>query len=133
VTEPEQRQDGANPGTLKWAVRLLAVETVALAALTVFLVYLDITARVTAAQAALSVTGYGVLMTAGFLAVTVGLARRRRWARAPAIVLNLLQVPIGMSILSAGLFWIGAPAVAAGLATAALLLAPATREALGVR
>jgi hypothetical protein len=125
--------DAETPATLRWAVRLLFVEAAALVVLTVFLVYLDVTARMTAVQAALSITGYVALMAAALFAVAVALARRRRWARAPAIVLHLLQIPIGMTMVSGGLPLFGVPAVALGVTVAALLLAPATREALGIR
>lgn len=118
--------------TLRWAVRLILAEAVALAVLTLFLVYLDLTADWTAAQMALSITGYLALMTALFFAVGIALARGRRWARGPAIVLELLQVPIGYTMLTNGLPLVGGPLLVLGLTGAVLLLAPGTRRALGL-
>ena len=80
TTAPEQA-----PATLRWAVRLLFVEGAGLALLTLLFVYFDVTAEWTAAEVALSSTGYLALMTALFLGVAVALHRRRRWARGPAL------------------------------------------------
>jgi hypothetical protein len=119
--------------TLRWAVRLLFLEGVGLALLTLVVVYLDITAEWTAASIALSSTGYLALMTVLFLGVAVALHRRRRWARGPGIVAQMLQMPIGWTMLTHGQPLIGAPLFALGLAGAILLFAPSTRIALGIR
>jgi hypothetical protein len=121
------------PATLRWAVRLLFLEGTGLALLTLVIVYLDVTAEWTAASIALSSTGYLALMTALFLGVAVALHRRRRWARGPGIVAQMLQMPIGWTMLTHGQPWIGAPLFALGLAGAILLFAPSTRIALGIR
>ena len=67
----------------------------------------------------------------GWLAVT--LARTRAWARGPSIALELLLVPIGYYMVAGGSAWLGVPTIIAALATTGLLLAPATRAALGIR
>jgi hypothetical protein len=121
------------PATLRWAVRLLLLEGAGLAALTLLFVYLDLTAEWTAVDMALSSTGYLALMTAIFIGMGVALHRRRRWARGPAIVAQMLQMPIGWTMLTHGQPFIGAPLFALGLVGAILLFAPSTREALGVR
>jgi hypothetical protein len=121
-----------NAPTLQWAVRLLFLQAAGLAVVTGLLVYLNITAKWTTAQMALSTTGYVALMTVAFTFVAVSLARRRRWARGPAIVIELLQVPIGYTMLTNGLPAVGGPVLVLGLAGAVLLLAPATRRALGL-
>lgn len=127
-TAPER-----TPATLRWAVRLLLLEGAGLAALTLFFVYLDLTASWTAAKMALSSTGYLALMTVLFIAIGVALHRRRRWARGPGIVTQMLQMPIGWTMLTHGAPWLGGPLFALGLAGAILLFAPSTRIALGVR
>ena len=121
-----------NAPTLQWAVRLLFLQAAGLAVVTALLVYLNLTAKATTMQMALSITGYVALMTAAFAFVGVSLSRRRRWARAPAIVIELLQVPIRYTMLTNGLPALGAPVLLLGLAGAVLLLAPATRRALGL-
>jgi hypothetical protein len=49
---------------------------------------------------ALLIAGVGVLL----LLAARGLLRRRRWARSPVVVVQLLAVPVGMSLLSAGVW-----------------------------
>ncbi|MDG6104820.1 hypothetical protein Daura_05285 [Dactylosporangium aurantiacum] len=121
------------PATLRWAVRLLFVEGAGLALLTLLFVYFDLTSEWTAAEIALSTTGYLALMTVLFLSVAVALHRRRRWARGPGIVAQMLQMPIGWTMLTHGQPLIGVPLFALGLAGAILLFAPSTRIALGIR
>lgn len=128
TTAPERA-----PATLRWAVRLLFLEGAGLALLTLLFVYYDVTGEWTAAEIALSTTGYLALMTVLFLSVAVALHRRRRWARGPGIVAQMLQMPIGWTMLTHGQPLIGAPLFALGLAGAILLFAPSTRIALGIR
>jgi hypothetical protein len=119
--------------TLTWAVRLLFVEVVALVAFSVLLIYLDATNHASAAESAASITGFSVLMTAALALVSYSLARRRRWARAPAIVIELLLVAAGYTILRVGgALVVGIPVLVLGLLGAGLLLAPGTRRALGL-
>ena len=48
-------------------------------------------------------------------------------------MLELLLIPIGYSLVTSGLAVLGIPVLLLGLAGTALLLAPATRAALGAR
>jgi hypothetical protein len=66
------------------------------------------------------IAGCGVLL----LLAARGLLGHRRWARAPVVVVQLLAVPVGVSLLSAGVW---APAVLL------LALAGATLAALASR
>jgi hypothetical protein len=61
------------------------------------------------------------------------LHHRRGWARGPAIVLEMLFIPIGYYMTTGGLAWLGLPVMALGLVGAGLLLAPSTRTALGLK
>jgi hypothetical protein len=110
---------------------MLAGEAVALLALLAFLLYQDLTGAAETAQGAVAVTLY----TAIFVVILGGLARalhrRRRWARGPAIVLQMLLIPIGYTMAVSGLPALGIPVMVIGLAGAGILLAPATREAVG--
>jgi uncharacterized membrane protein (DUF2068 family) len=131
VTEPT----GASPGasTLRWAVVLLAVETLGVAVVSAFLVYEDVTARATNPGNAWSITGFALAVAILMAVVCWALSRRRSWARGPAIVLEMMLLPIGYYMIRGGLAWIGVPVLLLGLFGAGLLLAPATREALGIR
>jgi hypothetical protein len=118
--------------TLVWAVRVLAAETVALIGLTIFLIYQDLTTTVGDTGIATAVTVYTAVMAALLGGLGWALHRRRSWARGPAIVLQLLLLPIGYSMVTTGL-WLGAAVIAVGLCGAGTLLAPSTRAALGMR
>jgi hypothetical protein len=122
----------ASPTTLKVAVWLLLLQASVLALLTLYLVYLDLTAESATVAGALSTTVFVAIMAAAFSAVGISLLRRRRWARGPAIVIEMLQVPIGYTMLTHGLPAVGVPVLAFGLVGAGLLLAPSTRRALGL-
>ena len=58
--------------------------------------------------------------------------RRRAGARAPAIVLQLMLLPIGYYMIQGGLGWLGVPLIILGVAVCGLLVSPPTTRALGV-
>jgi hypothetical protein len=76
------------------------------------------------------VIGYFALYAVAFTFLAVGLWRRRRWVRAPLIVLQLLLTVVGASLVAAGVPVAGLVLVAVPLVCAGLLLSSATREAL---
>jgi hypothetical protein len=116
--------------TLRWAVGILAAETVGLVGLVIYLLYADVVGGAQSLRGAVTVTAFTALTAALFATLAGALRRRRSWARGPAIVVQLLLVPIGYSLVSTGLVWAGVPVMALGLGGAAALIAPATREAL---
>lgn len=119
--------------TLLWAVRLLLAETALLILLMIFLGYQDLTAHADTAHGALAVTAYTAVMAALLGVLGWSLHRRRAWARGPAIVLQLLLLPIGYTMVSGGLWWAGLAVMAVGFCGSATLLAPTTRAALGMK
>lgn len=119
------------PASLRTALLLLGAETVLLALVTVFLVDADIAGEGATAMTAIATTVF-VALLAGLLGwLAWSLLRRRAWARGPAIVLQLLLVPIGVTMLTGGAPTVGIPTILIGLAGAGSLLAPTTRGALG--
>ena len=120
----------AMPVTLRWAVRLLWVETAALTAVAAAVLYQDVDGSAGSARGAAAVTMYTALVAAALAVLAWSLGHRRRWARGPAIVAQLLLLPVGFSMVSGGLIWLGLPVIMAGLFGAVTLLAPATRLAL---
>lgn len=123
----------AMPASLRWAVGLLAAESVGLGALVAFLLYEDLNAPAGSVGSAIAVTLFAALM-AGLLGLLAwALWRRRGWARGPAMVLQLLMLPIGYYMITGAVAWLGLLVVAIGLGGAGALLAPATRAALGGR
>ncbi|GIL28462.1 hypothetical protein NUM_37160 [Actinocatenispora comari] len=129
VSEPERR---VLPATLKIAVGLLWAEGVALFALGIWLVVASFTGRPT--DRAASITEAVVTVVLGLLLGVLGylLVRRHAWARGPVIVLQLMLLAIGYFMISAGVVWAGVLVIALGLVVAGLLIAPASRESLGI-
>lgn len=119
------------PDTLRWAVRLLRAEAVALAALAGWLVWADLTATRTDLVSALFVTGFAIAGAVALWALGGALSRRRAGARAPAMVLELMLLPVGWFMISGGLGWLGVPLMVLGLGVCALLVSPPTTKALG--
>jgi hypothetical protein len=120
------------PGALRVAIGLLAAQAVAVALLVAFLLYKDLTAEVVVVRDAVIVTGFTAIMAILLGLFAWALARRRGWARGPAVVLELMLLPIGWFMTTGGLAWLGVPVLLIGLLGAGLLVAPATRQALGV-
>ncbi|GAY09919.1 hypothetical protein [Pseudonocardia sp. N23] len=74
-------------------------------------------------------TGYFVLIGVACVAIGVGLLRGRRWARSPAIVVELLLLPVVYSLLgpSKQIVW-GIVVGAVVIATFLLLISERSRE-----
>jgi hypothetical protein len=121
------------PATLRWAIILLGAQAVGWVGLVALLIYADIRSTSTSTAGATGLTLFVVLVAALFGLFVWALSGRRAWARGPAIVLELLLLPAGYSLLVSGLAIIGIPVLLLAGATVALLLAPATRAALGAR
>jgi hypothetical protein len=79
-------------------------------------------AAVTTLLAAAAASGLGL--------VARGLLRRRRWARAPALVTNLLVLPVAVGLVQGGRWYVGGPLLLWAVAVLGLLFAPATDAAL---
>ena len=120
------------PGSLRWAVRLLFVQAVGAAVVGGVLVYAAFTQP--AVSLASGVTTVAVPFGLGALLAVLAwqLTRRRSWARGLAIVLELLLLLLGYPMVTGGAAWAGIPLMALSLGGAALLLAPSSREALGI-
>lgn len=120
----------ALPTSLRVAVVILALEALALTAVAVYLGYEAVTGEPVSLRGALMVITYTALMAVVAGALCRALARRRSGARGPAVVLQILLVPLGGYLLSGGWYWTGVPTTLAGLCGVAALLARGTREAL---
>jgi hypothetical protein len=114
-------------------VRLLIAQSAVLAAVTLWLVYEVATAPASSARGAVLVTLYAALMAALFGLLGWSLHRLRGWARGPAIVMEMLLIPVGYYMVAGGVAWLGLPVIAFGLVGAGMLLAPSTRAALGLK
>ncbi|MBM0276903.1 hypothetical protein [Micromonospora tarensis] len=119
------------PVTLRWAVRLLWAEAAAVGLVAGWLVWADLTATSTDRLSALLVTVFAIGAAVVLWALGRGLLRRQAGARAPAIVLQLMLLPIGWFMIQGGLGWLGVPLMVLGLSVAWLLISPPTTRALG--
>jgi hypothetical protein len=119
------------PVSLRTALLLLGAQTVVLALLTVLLIYAALAGGGSGAGTAVGTIVFTALLAALLGWFTWALFRRRAWARGPAITIELLLVPIGVTMIGGGLPGIGIPTIILGLVGAGSLIAPTTREALG--
>ena len=120
------------PVTLKWAVGLVVAETLAVVATTAFLVYENLVGAASNRGLGTFIMWYAAAYAAAFCVTAWGLARRRRWSRTPALVLNLFLLPIGYYMTLGGLWWLGLPLIGYALLVAWLLVTGPTREVLGI-
>lgn len=80
--------------------------------------------------------GLTVLVMAALpLAAAYGLHRARRWSRGPALIMQILALPIAWTMLHSSGAVVAAGAALGGLALTALVLLanPKTTDALGIR
>lgn len=111
---------------------MLAAQAVALGLLAGYLAYQDFAGRATDLVSALFVTGFAAGGAVALALLARGLHRRRAAARAPAIVLQLMLLPVGYYMSVGGLAWLGVPLIALGLGVVFLLVTPATTRAFGL-
>ena len=121
-----------NPATLVWAVRLLYLECAGLAALTAYLVVLDLTSEDVVVTVAVALTVFAALAAAAVFFVARGLSRRSRGARGPAITVQLFTIAAGGFLLQVGPLWAGLGLMALGLLVGLLIVLPPSTRALGV-
>lgn len=130
-----QYRDGVTaqplPTTLRLAVWLLTAEAAALVLLAVVLLYGDLTEGAGSQHAAIGVIGYVSVIAAVFAVLAWALSGRKAWARGPAIVLHMLLLPFGIASAAGGQALVGLVVLVASLAGLTVLLAPATRVAIG--
>ncbi|MEH1123568.1 hypothetical protein V6V89_03735 [Micromonospora sp. CPCC 206061] len=120
------------PRALRWAVWLLTGEAAVLALITAYLVYEDLTATATSLAGALIVTGFAATGALLVFLLARALAARRSGARGPAIVVQLMFLPVGYFMIQGGLAWLGVPVLALALLVGGLLVSPSTTKALGL-
>lgn len=133
MTSVTDSAPSSTPGTLRGAIGLLLAETVVVTLIVGYLLYKDFTAEDVIWRDALIVTGFAAIIAVVFGLLSWALTRRHAWARGPAVVLELMLLAIGGFMISGGLAWLGILVLLAGALGVGLLVAPGTREALGVK
>lgn len=111
------------PAPLRTVVVLLAAEGVGVLVGGVYVAAAPLWSRVDTNLALTEVEAALIVATGvGLLWVARGLAALRRWARSPAVLTQLLAVPVGVSLLQVGLTAYGAVVVAIPAIVLLLLL-----------
>ncbi|WP_433792012.1 hypothetical protein [Actinoplanes sp. CA-252034] len=118
--------------TLDWGVRLLYLQSAGLAALTAYLVFLDLTRDQVVLAVAASLTVMAALAAGAVFLVARALGRRAVRARGPAVVVQLFLLATGGFLVQYGTLWAGVALLVLGAMTAALILVPPSSRALGV-
>jgi hypothetical protein len=121
---------GSSPGTLRAAAALVGLETLGLVVAVVFFAVETVVAEPDDRTRAATAAVLTLVGAAGLGLVTLGLVRRRRWARAPGLVTNLLVLPVAYDLARAGRWYVGVPLIVLALAVLVLLFARPTDEAL---
>jgi hypothetical protein len=127
-----EKSDSTTPATLLWAVRLLLLQALGLAALTAYLVIRLLTTSGVQVGVAVALIVMVALAAAAVVVVARALSRRAPGARGPAVVVQLFVIASGGFLLQAGPGWLGLLLMALGLGVGVLLVAPASTRALGV-
>ncbi|OUD03755.1 hypothetical protein [Streptomyces swartbergensis] len=132
-TTPENT--GPRPRRLTYAALLSALEGLALVIGGVWMLVLGITGEPDDRQQA--VTGGVTLVVLALLPLLAarGLLGRRSWSRGPAVITQLMALPVAYNLLQADSMAIPAGIALAVVAVAALVLLvnPETTRALGIR
>jgi hypothetical protein len=118
--------------TLRWAIWLLLAEAALLGLLTLITIWAALAAANVSTSSAVATTLFTALCGTIVAGLAVALRRGKSLARGPAIVIEMLLIPIGYYMIVGGLAWLGIPALIVGLLGAGLLLAPSTRTELGM-
>ncbi|MET9684879.1 hypothetical protein [Streptomyces coeruleorubidus] len=126
---------GPRPRRLTYAALLAALEGLALVAGGVWMLVLGLTGEPDDRQQA--VTGGVTLVVLALLPLLAarGLLGRRSWSRGPAVITQLMALPVAYNLLQADSMAIPAGIALAVVAVAALVLLvnPETTRALGIR
>ncbi|MFJ8161041.1 hypothetical protein ACIRBY_08915 [Streptomyces sp. NPDC096136] len=124
----------APPGRLTAAAVLTALEGLALAGLGVYMLFVGIAGHPDSPQQA-ETGGVTLLALAALpLIAARGLSRGRRWSRGPALITQLMALPVAWTLwTTGGAMTVAAVALAlAAVAVVGLLVNPTATEALGI-
>jgi threonine/homoserine efflux transporter RhtA len=129
---PEAVSAVTRPWTLLLALILLAAQVVGLVALAIWLLVLSVTTAQTSTGAGIAEAVLALGIAALLGGATVSMRRGHSGMRGVTIFVELLLLPLGYYLARAGLWEFAVIAWALGAGMVVLLIAPSTREALGV-
>jgi hypothetical protein len=120
----------ARPTPLVVLAALVAAQGVGLAGLAMFFLVELVVSTPLSVPRAVTAALLTLLAGLGLLAVARGLHRRRRWARAPTLVTQLLVLPVGAGLVQGGRWYVGVPLIGWALGVLVLLFTPAVSDQL---
>ena len=123
-------QTRTRSSTLPLAALIVAVQGLAVLTLGFALLVNSVVGNPDSLVGAIFICVLAAMGGAGLLLCAWGLRRRRRWSRSPALVWQLLMIPVGWYQVQGGLRWLGLSLVGVSALGALLLLVPATTQAL---
>lgn len=133
-TTPQAPVSGPRPGRLTAAAALAALEALALVVGGAYMLVMGLAGDPDNPRQA--TTGGVTLLVLALLPLLAarGLLRLRRWARGPAIITQIMALPVAWQLLQADSAMIpaGIALAAVAVTTLVLLVNPATTEALGI-
>jgi hypothetical protein len=116
--------------TLRACATLVALQALGLVAVAVFFVVEVVVSSSDDAARALVTAALALLAAVGLGLVARGLLAGRRWARSPALVTNLILLPVAFGLLQGHVWYAGIPLLLWALAVLVLLFAPGTSAGL---
>ncbi|MEU9104761.1 hypothetical protein AB0D54_10385 [Streptomyces xanthophaeus] len=131
---PDAAGTGVLPGRLTAAAVLTGLQGLVVAGLGVYMLVTGIVGDPESVQMAMTGGATLLALAAVPLVAARGLRLGRRWSRGPALITQLMALPVAWTLFgSGGLMAVGGAALAlSAVAVAALLLNPKTTEALGI-
>jgi len=123
-------QTRTRSSTLPLAALIVAVQGLAVLTLGFALLVNSVVGNPDSLVGAIFIGVLAAMGGAGLLLCAWGLRRRRRWSRSPALVWQLLMIPVGWYQVQGGLRWLGLSLVGVSALGALLLLVPATTQEL---
>ncbi|MGZ4638895.1 MAG: hypothetical protein ACXV2J_07530 [Actinomycetes bacterium] len=109
---------------------LVGLQGVVLLVVAAFYVVELVVATASDVTAALVTVLLVLVAAAGLLLVARGLLRAERWARSPALVTNLILVPVSVGLLQSGRWYVGLPLLAWAATVVVLLFSRGVNAAL---
>ena len=120
----------ARPSALQVVAALVLLQAASLVGIAVFYVVELAVATATDVTRALVSAGLALLAGLGVLQVGRSLLQARRWARSPALVTNLILVPVSVGLLQGGRWLVGVPLLAAAAIVVILLFSSSVNATL---
>lgn len=120
------------PVSVRLAVGLLAFQAVAVTAITIFLVYAELTAPAGDKSLGWAVAGFAAFGALLLALLTWGVYRLKRWARDLGVATQLILLAPAYYMIKSELPWLGVIVGGIAIAIIACSVLPTTNRALGV-